>query len=632
VVEGARISRAMRVFKQAAVAFALLLTACGPGGRHGPGNCPGLCTALGFQECNDGAYSPPVACPDGQTCDSTLGCIVCAPDSTYCEGNSVLQCNHDGTAGTPVMDCPSDSTCSMGECKTPCEAALDTPSNVGCDFWAVDLDNEAFNLSGASNNAASQQFAIVVANDNDAPVTVTVTVDANRIGEPLNEQAVASATVPPHTANRIDLPQREVDGSMGQNGPYVQNSGTGTFVSPHAFHVVTSEPVVVYQFNPIIQQFSNDASTLIPIQALGGDYVIVGYPTANPCGDPNFHIDSIPDHSSITIVPVQDDTTVTVTASHPIAASGGDTGLAIPATPKDQPLTLHLSRYAVANLESDQPVASITECISSGQDGDFTGSYIHADKPIVVFTSGERGIGFGGAQNVVYPPDWDDQTDDTCCTDHLEEQLLPITALGREFAIARSPIRSTDTSGWKEPDIVRVVGTVDNTTVTTNLPAPNDHFTVGKNQQHTFAATTGFAMSSDQAIEVATYLVSQHFVKHGYIGDPSQLLMPAAEQFRKSYVFLVPGTFQANYIVLAKPTDANVSLDGAPLADVQGCYTGAIGTVAGTDYDQVTCPASEGHHVVSADKPFGLSVYGYYNVGSYAFVGGSDVKIINPVF
>jgi hypothetical protein len=109
--------------------------------------------------------------------------------------------------------------------------------------------------------------------------------------------------------------------------------------------------------------------------------------------------------------------------------------------------------------------------------------------------------------------------------------------------------------------------------------------------------------------------------------------MPAAEQFRKSYVFLVPGTFQANYIVIAKPTDANVILDGTPLAQIeQGCYTGPVGTVAGTDYDQVTCPAGEGHHVVSADKPFGLSVYGYYNVGSYAFVGGSDVKIINPIF
>jgi hypothetical protein len=445
-----------------------------------------------------------------------------------------------------------------------------------------------------------------------------------------------SATVPPHTASRIDLPQREVDGSMGQNATYVMNSGSGTFVSPHAYHVVTTGPVVVYQFNPIIQQFSNDASTLIPIQALGEDYLIVGYPTANPCGDPNFHIDSIPDHSSITIIAAQDDTTVTVIANHAITASSGDSGIPIPQVAKGGMLQLNLSRYTVANLESDQPTGDIFACINSGQDGDFTGTEVKSDKPIVVFTSGERGIGFGGAENVVYPPDWDSSSggDSVCCTDHLEEQLFPVTALGKEFAIARSPIRSTDPTGWKEPDIVRVLATQDNTMITTNLPPPNNMIILNAQQQKTFASTTGFAMASNNAIEVATYLVSQQFVKHGYIGDPSQLLMPAAEQYRKDYVFLIPGTFQSNYIVLAKPMDANVILDGVPLAmqEQSGCVTGPIGIVAGTTYDQITCPAQEGHHTVSADKPFGLSVYGYYNVGSYAFVGGSDVKIINPIF
>jgi hypothetical protein len=391
--------------------------------------------------------------------------------------------------------------------------------------------------------------------------------------------------------------------------------------------------VVIYQFNPIIQQFSNDASTLIPTSAIGMDYVIIGYNTANPCGDPNFQIESIPDHTAITILAAQDDTTVTVTPTHPIKASGGDSGFPIAATPKGGTLTFKLSRYTVVNLESEQPTGNAFACAMSGQDGDFTGSQIHADKPIVVFTNGERGIGFGGADNVVNPPGWDPNNgDDICCTDHLEEQLLPVTALGKEFAIARSPVRSTDPT-WKEPDIVRVVATVDNTMVTTNLPAPYNAFTLNARQQKTFAATTGFALKASNAVQVATYLVPQHFVKQGYIGDPSQLLIPAAEQHRKDYVFLIPGTFQQNYIVLAKPVDAMVMLDGFPLEmqEFANCVKGPIGTVAGIDYEQVTCPAAEGHHTVSADKPFGLSVYGYYNVGSYAFVGGSDVKIINPI-
>ena len=597
-----------------------------------------MCSALGYQACNDGVLAPPVVCADGETCDPTVGCEVCPADTNYCGGptdQTVMMCNHDGTGGTVVQDCPVDTVCSMGTCKGPCDAALDHPSNVGCDFWAADLDNETDVIGGVViSDASAAQFAIVGANDNDYPVTVTVTKNGARVGQPIVEQVVATATIAPHFAQRIDLPQREVDGSMGQNGSYTRNSGTGTFVSPHAFHVVASSPIVVYQFNPIVQTFSNDASTLIPIQALGADYSIIGYPTANPCGTPGLPIESIPDHTSVTIIPIEDNTHVTVTPTHPIVAAGGDTGIAVPATAKNTVLNLTLSRYDVANLESDQLTTDIFSCISAGQDGDFTGTQIHSDKPVVVFTSAERGIGFGGAPNVVYPPDWvasGDGADDICCTDHLEEQLFPITALGREFAIARSPIRSTDSTGWVEPDIVRVVGTVDGTVVTTNLAAPFDSFTVDNHKQKTFAATKGFAMSATNAIEVASYLVPQHFVKHGYIGDPSQLLLPAAEQFRKDYVFLVPAEWTLNYIVVAKPTTATVMLDGMPLAMTMGCYTAPIGMVAGTPYEQTTCPATEGHHVVSAGQPFGLSVYGYFNVGSYAFVGGSDVKIINPI-
>jgi hypothetical protein len=633
-----RRSLAMRDHNRLLVASLLLFfAACGPGGRNSGGNCPGICSALGYQECNDGQYAEPVACGDGELCDPTSGCVVCPPEGLYCSGTAddeVWRCNKDGTGGTKVTTCGADSVCSGGQCKTPCEAAAENPSNLGCDFWAVDLDNEAFNINGVSNDAAAQQFAIVAANNNDYAVNVTVTRNAARVGEPLNEQAVTSVTVQPRSTYRIDLPQREVDGAMGQNSTYTRNSGSGTFVSPHGYHVVSTGPVVIYQFNPIVQQFSNDASTLIPTSAVGMDYVIIGYPTANPCGISGLPAtESIPDHTAITILATQDNTTVTVTPTHPIKASGGDSGIAIPQTPKGGTLTFQLSRYTVANLESDQPtMANAFSCAQSGQDGDFTGSQIHADKPIVVFTSGERGIGFGGATNVQYPPGWDNETDSVCCTDHLEEQLLPVTALGKEFAIARSPIRSTDPS-WKEPDIIRIVATVDNTQITTNLPAPYDSFTLDARQHKTFAATTGFALKASNAIQIASYLVSQQFVKQGYIGDPSQLLHPAAEQHRKDYVFLIPPTFSQNYIVLAKPTSALVALDGVPLQmlELSGCVYAPIGMVAGVPYEQVTCPASEGHHTVSADKPFGLSVYGYYNVGSYAFVGGSDVKIINPI-
>lgn len=622
----------MRLARAIFVCSSVLLAAsCGPGPREQDDGCAGICTSFGHQACNgDGTYAEPVACAENETCDATLGCVVCVPDQLYCDGDNVNRCNSDGTGGTLVEECADGQACSNGQCKTPCEAAMDNPSNVGCDFWSVDLDNEAFTTTGVSNDSAKQQYAIVVANNNDYPVDVVVTKNAARVGDPINEQVVVTVTVPPGVAQRVDLPQREVDGAMGQNGTYTQNSGSGTFVSPHAYHVVTNAPVVVYQFNPIIQAYSNDASTLIPIQALGKDYIAVGFQTANPCGISQLPQESIPDHGALTIVGTQDDTTVTVETKHPLMASGGDSGIAIPMVPKDGSVTFTIGRYTVVNLETLQPVGDFSTCttaINNGQNGDLTGAYVKATKPVAVFTASERGLGFGGAENVVYPPDWNEQEDDICCTDHLEEQLFPVTALGREFAVSRSPIRSTY-SNWVEPDLVRVVGAADNTVVTTSLPPPYNQFTINAREYKTFAATTGFTISADKAIQVAQYLVPQHFIKQGFIGDPSQVLIPAAEQHRKDYVFLVPATFQSNYAVFAKPVSAVLTLDGAA---PQGCTTAPIGTVAGVEYEQVTCLLGDGRHRVEGDKPFGLTVYGYYSVGSYAFVGGSDVKIINPI-
>lgn len=618
--------------------FAPLFAACGPANRDN-GDCTSICSALGHQKCHeDGSFDPPIACGPDEVCDPERGCVVCVPESLYCGGltaNDVYRCNGEGTGGTLVEACGADEVCSNGACKTPCEAALDHPSNIGCDFWAADLDNEASNI--ASSNAQVQPMAIVVANNNDYPVTVTVTKNAARVGQPVQEQVVTTVSVPPRSPQRIDLPQRELDGSNGQNAAYVRNGGSGTFVSPHAYHVVTSGPVVIYQFNPIIQQFSNDASTLIPIQALGTDYIAVGFETANPCGIDGLGIEGVPDHGAITIIAPHDDTNVTVTTSHAITPSAGDTGFPIPATAKGGTVSFKLGRYTAVNLETAQYQGSAPGCsaaVNGGQNGDFTGSYIKADKPVVVFTSSERGLGFGGAPNVDYPPDWDMANDRICCTEHLEEQLLPVTALGREFVVARSPIRSTY-SNWIEQDIIRVVGAADDTTVTTNLPAPFNTFKLNAREQKTFMARTGFTISSDKAIQVAQYLVPQHFIKQGFTGDPDQVIIPAAEQHRKDYVFLVPATFQRNYVVFAKPvTGANIKLDGVSLESQEfgNCVKAPIGTIQGVAYEQMTCPLADGRHVASGDLPFGLAIYGYYSVGSYALIGGSDVKLINPIF
>src|SRR5262245_4756300 len=609
--------------KNLVIALGVLASACGP--ADVPGNQGG--NGGGTGKCGTG-------CPQGQMCIPNLGCRMCNPGQTYCGGGhtgdeGVWRCNADGTGGDFVMKCQPNEQCVNGACLTACQAAEANPSTVGCHFYAVDLDNSVDNFGGIMSDAAAQQFAVVVANVNNYAVDVSVSKNTAPFGQPLSEELVTRVTVAGNDLTEIDLPQREVDGCMGQNGPYVPESGSGTFVSSHAYKIESTGPIVAYQFNPIIQQYSNDASLLIPHQALGRNYLVLGWPTSNPCGPPPgdpLHIASIPDHTFVTIVGEEPGTHVTVIPTHPVKASGGPSGFAIPHTPRGTPIEFDIGPYDVVNLESDQPQVPIFQCaMYRDQNGDFSGTKVVSTKPVAVFSGNERGNGTSGLM-IPPPPDWDMGT---CCTDHLEEQMFPVPAWGWKYAISRSPVRSKH-PGYEEPDLYRILASVNGTTVRTSLDPPYDQFMLDAGKIATFYAYSGFTVeATGGAIMLGQYLVSQDLVPGG-IGDPSFMVFPAVDQYRDHYVFLVPTTFTDNYMVVVMPVSATVDLDGSGEFPPQ-CDTRNIGTINGKMYKQVTCRLNPGVHRIKTSEPSGLSVYGYYAVGSYDYCGGSDVDIINPV-
>ncbi len=557
-----------------------------------------------------------------EACQVGLGCVPCIEGAPYCQDDWVAICQGDGSLVNDYQ-CPDTEVCILGSCVTKCDPRVLEPSNVGCEFWAVDLDNEASDLMG-SGDAAATQFGIGVANVNDFPVVVEVYKNSGRVGDPMSETLVTSVTIQPQDLVQIDLPQLEVDGCMGQHGTYVLGSGSGTFVSPHAYRILSNGPVVAYQFNPIIQQFSNDASILIPTQALGSRHYVMGYPTANPC-EPIMPMTSIPDHAAVTIIGVEDNTTVTVTTTHAIMASAGDSGLAIPQTARGEVLEFTVNRYDVVNLESMAPPGDTMACMQlvDEQGGDFTGTYVESSRPVVVFSSNERALAGGEAPP---PPNWDGES---CCTEHFEQQMFPVQALGWDFVISRSPVRST--GGYREWDIYRVMATANNTTITTSL-ADFGSFTLNAGEFETFWANTGFVVESQGgAVMLGQYLVSQGYTQGGN-GDSTFTIFPPAEQHRLEYVFLILDSFEDNYMVLAKPENANILIDGQSLPEFQTqCTLEPIGTLGLVTYDQMTCRMEPGVHTVVSEAPVGLTVYGYYNVGSYGYPGGADVKIINPV-
>ena len=147
----------------------------------------------------DGGDECAATCPDDQVCVPGIGCTDCWPGQTYCSGandDEVWQCNDDGTGGEFVERCDSRDVCHNGFCLTPCERSDMIPSNVGCHFYAVDLDNEA--VTGIiDNDAQAQQFAIAVANVNVYETRVDVYKNTARVGDPVAEELVASVTVQP---------------------------------------------------------------------------------------------------------------------------------------------------------------------------------------------------------------------------------------------------------------------------------------------------------------------------------------------------------------------------------------------------------------------------------------------------
>lgn len=511
-----------------------------------------------------------------------------------CVGQDIYKCAADGTASTEKLgDCyGADQACVAGACKSGCEAVASQGSNVGCEFWAVDLDQEY----DFSNDAAGAAWGVVIANPGGQPADVTIEQNDGAPGAAPQITTVKQLVIASGKVETVTMPTREVDGSLTG-----KNEGAGTVLSSRAFRITSSAPVVVYQLNALAQTFSNDGSLLIPKNGLGRVHRVLTYPTGNPISILGMPVS----RAYITVVGVEGETNVTIRTSTPTLGAPG-----YPALAKDGEVKVKLGPFDVFNLESD------------GMPGDFSGSVVTADKPIVVFTGTE----LSGAPN---------QTKDipqlegggTCCLDHLEEQLFPVESYGKKFAIPHSAVRST--TGYVEPDVIRIMGVATTAVVKTNLPPPNDSFTLAPGEVRETWTQKDFVLDATEPVAVAQILVAQEQIDGPYTGDPSLTLFPAVDQFRRSYLFGTPKSWDTNYIVISMPKGTNVTIDGAAVPG--SCAMRTMGIVGGIEYESRTCPLSAGPHAMAGDKPFGITAYGYGRAGSYAFVGGANVtKIYQP--
>ncbi|MEZ4401099.1 MAG: IgGFc-binding protein [Kofleriaceae bacterium] len=631
--------------------LAVLLAAACSRGKPGPLCVEGAdrCEGNRLETCNDDGTAWEVTddcAAAGQLCVAGAGCTACAPGSLACDGQAVIRCRPDGEGFDQVATCDgaAQQVCAAGACQDACALAADSRDYEGCEYWAVDLDNAVVATQGA---AAAQQYSVVVSNASllDADVTVEILCTAADALDPRTPCTPGQPFVVrgpihmgPGDLRVIDLDPREVDGASRPEF----NDGTGTARSRHAYRLHSNAPIIAYQFNPLenVGVFSNDASLLLPTEALAGRYLVPSWPQTLARTEESTSNAGIDLRAFLTVVGTEDGTTVDVQLS--TAILGGDD---LPAAAQGDTITFTLDRFEVVNLETD------------GFNADFTGTSVVArgDKRVAVFTGSEASDA----------PRFDTLATRQCCADHLEEQVFPEDSLGTHFVAVKTPLRSklVDAAGWNvavvpdEPEYWRVLATRNPTAVNTNLPPPYDHFSLGRGASVIIEAERDFLFEATEPVAVIQVPASQQATgipstlpdgQRPPGGDPSMIWLPPVEQWRNRYLFLVPNKYAFDFVLIAAPASARLIYDGLPIDEVLTCEREPIGTQVpatggpAVEYLAVRCQLSfpmpggpglqdDGVHQLTTEggDRFGLIVWGWDSFVSYGYPGGSNVERIN---
>jgi len=574
-----------------------------------------------------------IACgPSGRDHDDTGAAGECSSDGAHrCHGRTYETCV-DANWQTAV-ECEIGCADGLG-CVDACTEAAASKSYMGCEYWAVDLDNAVEVLGAATTGlTCTQMYGIGVTStqrvcalgnavaglcdppDDHCPMSYTCqqkavcVLDAQHspfaivVSNPWATPVEVTITGANNATIVKTVPAGQVETIFPQQGAIPDQSLDGTGKARTAYRVIATQPIVAYQFNPLdnVDVFSNDASLLIPRSAFDSEYYGITWPTLGRRAEP---VRSAHDyHGYVTIVAWQDGTEIEVTASAPVMASATQ-----PAIPQGTEVTFTLDAFDTLNLEAYGPA------------GDLTGTRVHSlDGSTFGMFVGHEASAFGEDT----PPD-NKNTRGPCCADHLEEMAFPTSTWGKSFAIARSELRTN------ENDVIRVLAQRPSTSVTFN-PAPSavlagDCTSLDAGTYCTVQIARDTAIESTQPILVGHYLESAIWNGGGNgappttvgSGDPSMSIAVPMEQYRTDYTILIPAAYDANYLSIATGANGAVTVDGAAVT----LEAAAGGFLA------ARVPVPAGQHTIKCPERCGVEVYGYSDAVSYMFAGGLDLRPI----
>ena len=541
--------------------------------------------------CNPGEKKAECAGPDsflvcnetgthwiGEQCKNELKCykgecnnLQCEPNAITCFGfGAVQQCKSDGSQWQIIETCEKGGVCAAGLCISACDVNLKAATYRGCEYYAADLDN----IEGG-------QFE---------PVAIVVSVPSTV--ENAEVQIVDNSTghifAPGELGSLFDMQVAAGSLKIFELPPGQDIDGSG--VTQRSYSITTSSPATVHQFNPLNGEgvFTNDASLLLPSAAGGKLYFVMSWPQRSD------EFETL--RGFVTMIASEPGTTtITVTPRSDVAA--GIDGSGVAAIPSGATVTIDLEQGQVLNLETDGPHGA-----------DLSGSRV---------AGSQRFVAFGGHECANVP------LGINAC-DHLEQQLVPVSAWGKRY-IADSFKQRSPT----QFDIYRVMAGDTDVLVETNPPQKGfEQFLLQPGGFVTFSSAEHFEVKATGPISVGHFMIGSSYpghiktCKNTGIGDPAFTLSVPTQQFLTEYTVLTPPGYAQNFINIIGQAGSAVTVDGQPLTTpLKQVSPGLPWGVAQVPV-VLTNPGAGKVTTVKANKKFGMTAYGYDCDVSYAYPGG----------
>ena len=506
----------------------------------------------------------------------------------------------------------------------PCGATT-LGTTQGCEFYSV--------APAVWPPVSGSCFAAMIVNTSSAPVSIKVDIDATSLdvsqiariakgtGGNITYDPLPSGLLPAgETAmlflarfdtdeylDDVDCPKGIVPGFA--HDPAIIDTGRGS-----AFHITTNAPVAAFDIFPYGGEKGAivSASLLIPTNAWGKGYIAVDPYQADPAlaavgetCDPFLQVVAAEDATKVTIRPTTD-----------ILGGSG-----VAASPKGTPQTYTLGKGEVLQFKRPFTAAGDDPVLDR-----LMGSPISSDKPISIWGGGP-GV-YGSVQ---------------CDSSH--QQVPPTTALGFEYVAVRYRDRLPtvhESVPWT------VVGVVDGTPLTYDpAPPPGAPTTINGGQIAIFNAPEAFSIRSPD--NKHPFYFAGHMTGFTAIttekkptdgGEPEFVNAVPPEQWLTAYSFLTDPTFRNTNLVFirkkaADATFKDVTLDCAgPLAGWEPVGTAGTYELTRVDLAVKGVPAGtcdNGPHTAKSDAPFGLTIWGWDDIVSYAYPAGGGVRAINDV-